>query len=284
MATLVKESGVLIPQISNVQVPPQQAASDKPHQQPTEKSGWWPYGFKQLQHFHKRSTTIGFTLAMAGLASTLTVHHIWFTMKLEAERTRAVGVTKVRLSNLPPPPSQAMDALPPPPPPSTVSSGPAARAGTPVPVPDALITPDMKDFANVQEVSRASSKGGDGNDAGFLGLATENIEVEVHSENEPDAYEFIAVDKEPYIDVKDLQAKVVYPEVARRANISGKVLLRVLVLKTGMPKRCIVENSDSELLDAAAIKAVMESKFTPAIQANHPIDCWVSLPVVFVMR
>ncbi len=206
-------------------------------------------------------------------------------MVLEAERTRTAGVTKVRLSNLPPPPSQASDALPPPPPPpSTISSGPAARAGTPVPVPDALITPDMKDFANVQEVSRASSKGGDGNDAGFLGLATEHIEVEVHAEAEPDAYEFIAVDKEPFIDIKELQSKVVYPEVARRANISGKVLLRVLVSKTGLPKRCIVENSDSELLDAAAVKAVMESKFTPAIQANHPIDCWVSLPVVFVMR
>ncbi|MBL7993460.1 MAG: energy transducer TonB, partial [Candidatus Kapabacteria bacterium] len=46
----------------------------------------------------------------------------------------------------------------------------------------------------------------------------------------------------------------------------------------------IVESTDSDLLNDAAIKAVMSSVFTPAIQNNQPIDCWVSIPIVFRLR
>jgi protein TonB len=140
----------------------------------------------------------------------------------------------------------------------------------------------MKDFANVDEVSRASSTGGDGTDQGFLGLA-KDVEVEVR-EDEPSAYDFVPVEKEPYIDIKELQRKVVYPELAKRAGIEGKVNIRVLVGKNGVPKKNLIESTDSELLNDAAVKAVMSSVFTPAIQNNQPIDCWVSIPIVFRLR
>lgn len=145
------------------------------------------------------------------------------------------------------------------------------------------ITPDMKDFANIQEVSRASTAGGDGNDQGFLGLAAQHVEVEIREE-EPSAYDFFPVEKEPFIDIKELQKKVIYPELAKRANVEGRVVIRVLVGKGGVPKKYILETTDSELLNDAAIKAITSSTFTPAIQNNQPIDCWVSIPIVFKLR
>ncbi len=235
------------------------------------------YGAPELKAYIQRATYRGFASAVGMLALLMIGYLALLNVSGDAAR-KGIAMNKMKLTQLPPP----MQESAPPPPPPTTSPGPAARAGTPVPVPDALVTPDMKDFANIDEVSRASSVGGDGQDQGFLGLA-KDVEVEVREE-EPNAYDFIPVEKEPYIDIKDLQKKVIYPELAKRAGIEGKVNIRVLVGKNGAPKKYIIESSDSDLLNDAAIKATMASVFTPAIQNNQPIDCWVSIPIVFKLR
>ncbi len=237
------------------------------------------YGAVELKKYIQLSTRNGFIYAVS-LTALLLLGYWAFLRASEAAAKKGPAVNKMKLTQLPPPPAQQADT-PPPPPPTTIA-GPAARAGTPVPVPDALVTPDMKDFANVEEVSRASTTGGDGNDQGFLGLA-KDVEVEVR-EDEPSAYDFVPVEKEPYIDIKDLQRRVVYPELAKRAGIEGKVNIRVLVGKNGVPKKYLIESTDSELLNDAAVKATMSAVFTPAIQNNQPIDCWVSIPIVFRLR
>jgi protein TonB len=236
------------------------------------------YGAAELKEYIKLSTIRGFVITTAFLFIIL-VGYLAFTSITTAIKAKGPAINKVKLTQLPPPPASQNETPPPPP---ITTPGPAARAGTPVPVPDALISPDMKDFAAIDEVSRASSTGGDGNDEGFLGLA-KDVSVEVREE-EPDAYDFVSVEKEPYIDLTELQKKVVYPEIARRAGIEGKVNIRVLVGKNGKPKKYIIESTDSELLNSAAATAVMNSVFTPAILGNQPIDCWVSIPINFRMK
>lgn len=236
------------------------------------------YGAPELKVYIQKATGRGF-IGSVSLIILLLLLYWGFLRISEANAKKAIPINKMKLTNLPPPPVQQAETPPPPPPAAT---GPAARAGTPVPVPDALVTPDMKDFANIEEVSRASTVGGDGQDQGFLGLA-KDVDVEVREE-EPNAYDFIPVEKEPYIDIKELQKKVSYPELAKRAGIEGRVTIRVLVGKNGVPKKHLLESTDSELLNDAAIKAIMSSVFTPAIQNNQPIDCWVSIPVVFKLR
>jgi periplasmic protein TonB len=238
------------------------------------------YGAPEIKQYIQKSTWRGFWGSMALLLLLLLGYGAYLYAKSSSARVKGPLINKMKLTQLPPPPAEAQEAPPPPPP--TVVAGPAARAGTPVPVPDALVTPDMKDFANVEDVSRASTTGGDGQDQGFLGLA-KDVEVEVR-EDEPNAYDFVAVEKEPYTDIKDLQRKVVYPELAKRASIEGKVNVRVLVGKNGVPKKHIIESTDSDLLNDAAVKAVMSTVFTPAIQNNQPIDCWVSIPIIFRLR
>jgi protein TonB len=235
------------------------------------------YGAQELKAYIPKATQRGFLISLLLLFIIVGAYSL-FLVAGAAGGKKGPPINKMKLTNLPPPPVQAEVAPPPP----TTAPGPAARAGTPVPVPDALIAPDVKDFANVDEISRASSIGGDGDDTGFLGLASD-VNTEVR-DDEPDAYDFVPVEKEPYIDIKELQRKVVYPDLAKRAGIEGKVSIRVLVGKNGMPKKHIVESTDSDLLNDAAIKAVMTSQFTPAIQNNQPIDCWVSIPIVFRLR
>jgi protein TonB len=233
-------------------------------------------GASELKAFIPHSTRRGFASALAAMMLLMMGYKAVLKMQENAVVLGA-KVNVMKLTQLPPPLQEA--TVPPPP---ITTTGPAARAGTPVPVPDALVTPDMKDFANVDEVSRASTTGGDGQDRGFLGLA-KDVEVEVR-EDEPSAYDFVPVEKEPYIDIRELQKKVVYPELAKRASIEGKVNIRVLVGKNGVPKKSLIESTDSELLNDAATRAVMNAVFTPAIQNNQPIDCWVSIPIVFRLR
>ena len=156
-------------------------------------------------------------------------------------------------------------------------------------MPDAQITPDMKDFAKFEELSRASSVGGDGVDLGGfasnidLGRETK-IDVK-KIEDDPDPDEFIPVEKEPAVDLEKIQKKIVYPEMARRAGVEGKVIVRVLVQKNGKIGRMLIEYSDSELLNEAALKALREiGHIPPAIQNQQPIACWVSIPIQFRLR
>jgi TonB family protein len=236
------------------------------------------YGAAEIKSFLPKATTRGFTIAMASTLLLIGGYSAYLAASTNALKKRGPAINKMKLTTLPPPP-QVAEAPPPPP---TTAPGPAARAGTPVPVPDALVAPDVKDFANVDEISRASATGGDGDDQGYLGLASD-VDVEVREE-EPNAYEFMAVDKEPYIDIAELQKRVVYPDIARRAGIEGTVNIRVLVDKKGKPKKYIIESTDSDLLNKAAIDAVMSSTFTPAIQGTTPLDCWVSIPMNFRMK
>lgn len=252
------------------------------------------YGAPELKVAINKNTIRGSATALALLALLITGHFIMKTIDEYDGGALQAGMvkTKIDLSKLPPPPSNSAEPPPPPPPAAekvVVASGPASRAGTPVPVPDALIPPDVKDFASVTEVSRASVEGGSGEDFGGwedtdgAGLDLGNVTFTEESE-EPDADEFIAVEKEPYVELGDLQRLVKYPDLAKRTGVEGKVVLRVLVGKNGKPKKTLVESTDNSILDKAATEAVMKAVFTPGIQNGQAVDCWVSVPIVFKLR
>lgn len=235
------------------------------------------YGAVELQSYIRTSTVRGFWGSMS-LLVLLFVGYSVFALANHLSLRSAPIINSTKIMTLPPPP--ATEVVQPPPP--ALPNAPLARAGTPIPVPDEALA-DLPDFANVDEIFHAKLNGGNGLDDGFPALVSD-ITVEVREEEEPDPREFYPIEKEPYVDIKDLQKKVVYPETAKRAGIEGRVSIRVLIAKTGVPKKYIIWQSDSELLNESAAKAVMGSVFTPAIQNNRPVECWVSIPIVFRLR
>jgi len=202
-------------------------------------------------------------------------------------RVVKVRLAKVSLDALPPPPSNANEP-PPPPPPAIVppAAGPAARAGAPVAVPDAQIAEDVKDFANIDEINRASSIGGDGTDFGGwsdnIGVG-QDIQI-TEREEEPDLDEFIAVEVEPQFDYDELRRRVKYPDIAQRNGIEGQVLVGALVGKDGRVAKTQIIMSDNSLLDQEAVRVVKETVFTPAIQNGNAVQTWVRIPIKFVLR
>ncbi len=236
------------------------------------------YGAYELKMTILASTLRGFFGSLTLLVSVF----IGYSAIVLANRmtlTKMPTIASTKLMHLPPPVSAQPATAPPPT--TLIASGLAARAGTPVPVPDALVSSDEAIFANVDEISRASAEGGNGVEEETMSLITDSTEVR---EKEPDPYEFFAVEKEPYIDIRDLQTRIVYPEMAKRSGIQGSVAVRVLVGKDGKPKKYVIERSDSDLLNKSAIDAVMNSVFTPGIEQNRPVECWVSIPIAYRLR
>lgn len=95
---------------------------------------------------------------------------------------------------------------------------------------------------------------------------------------------FYESEEMPSLDMVAFQKRLVYPDIARRAEIEGKVIVRVLVGTEGTPKKVLVLDSDSKIFDQAVIDAVIQSKFKPAKIDGKPVKCWVSIPVTFKLK
>lgn len=71
-----------------------------------------------------------------------------------------------------------------------------------------------------------------------------------------------------------------YPEAAKQAGVSGRVLLEVEIDAQGNPVNVWVLQSVPQL-DDAAVEALWAWKFTPAKRYGNPIAVRVTVPVDF---
>lgn len=252
------------------------------------------YGAREIKVFSKKYTWRAFIVTNSALLLVFLGMFIYDKVStIDSENfTAPFADTSIELDimDTPPPPPEDMAAPPPPPPQVMVQGGPPQRAGTPIPIPDAEIAPDLKEFASMDVMSRASAEGGDGQIdlGGFsdkINFADKDIDVKVRETELPSPDDFIPVEKQPVVDIAKLQNLVVYPDLAKRSGIEGRVIIKVLVDKTGSILKKKVEYTDSPLLDKAALDAIEKyGKFIPAVQNKQPVACWVSVPITFKLR
>ena len=73
-----------------------------------------------------------------------------------------------------------------------------------------------------------------------------------------------------------------YPPEARRRKQQGLVVLNVFITGEGRPQRVeVAQSSGHALLDAAALEAVRQWRFSPARIGNLPIASQVEVPIRF---
>jgi periplasmic protein TonB len=76
-----------------------------------------------------------------------------------------------------------------------------------------------------------------------------------------------------------------YPRAAREAGWEGTVILRVLVLPDGSAGNVTLhQTSGHSILDEAAISAVKDWRFIPAMDGNFPMQSAVHLPIRFDLK
>jgi len=76
-----------------------------------------------------------------------------------------------------------------------------------------------------------------------------------------------------------------YPRTARENNWEGSVLLDALILPDGTVGDLRVERSSGYgLLDAAALEAVKDWRYQPALKGNTPVACRIKINIQFVLE
>lgn len=97
---------------------------------------------------------------------------------------------------------------------------------------------------------------------------------------------FVAVEEmpEPIGGIEAIQSKIIYPEIAKRAGIEGKVYVKAYVDENGKVTKVEVVKGIGAGCDEAAVKAVKETKFKPGKQRGKAVRVQVMIPVVFKLK
>jgi TonB family protein len=88
--------------------------------------------------------------------------------------------------------------------------------------------------------------------------------------------DFVPFESEPTV-VARVAPK--YPELAMRAGLEGKVIIKIWVGIDGSAREVEIVKSDAEIFNSSAIEAGRLFKFTPATCNGRPIGVWVSIPL-----
>lgn len=97
---------------------------------------------------------------------------------------------------------------------------------------------------------------------------------------------FVAVENqpEPIGGIAGIQAKIIYPEIAKRAGVQGRVFIKAFVDEKGDVVKAEVLKGIGAGCDEAAVEAVLKTKFKPGRQRGKAVKVQVSIPVVFRLQ
>lgn len=235
------------------------------------------YGAFELKRLYPRNYGYGFLFAILFHLMIVGAYFLVQALTAEDENYDDVPVVSMKYSEMGPPPSIVQEVAP------QVQTAAAAvkpNVGVPVPVEDSKAAPEQT-LASQAEMSKAIAPVQTAGESGNVQV-TQDIkieqEVQKKSDDDPDPSTFVPVEKQP----ERIQiVKPVYPEIAQRAGLTGQVILKVLVNKEGKPIKTQVLKADNEIFIEPAKEAAMKTLFTPAIQNNKPITCWVNIPYKF---
>ncbi len=82
-----------------------------------------------------------------------------------------------------------------------------------------------------------------------------------------------------------IQRKVVYPDIARRAGVEGRVTVYAQIDENGNVVRTkVVQSLGPNGCDEAAVKAIKAVKWRPAKQRDRAVKVWIAVPVDFRLK
>jgi periplasmic protein TonB len=90
----------------------------------------------------------------------------------------------------------------------------------------------------------------------------------------------------PKFDDSALVAALVYPPIALRSGIEGRVVLELFVDRTGAVQKITIlrEEPEGKGFGEAAIRVFTDKKGIPAFANNEPVSCRYRYPVVFRIK
>lgn len=105
-------------------------------------------------------------------------------------------------------------------------------------------------------------------------------------EDEEEEDFFVVVEEMPELigGLGELQKKIKYPEMARRAGIEGRVYVQFIVNEQGNVENAQVIRGIGGGADEEALRVVKDAKFKPGMQRGRPVRVQYSLPIFFRLQ
>lgn len=241
------------------------------------------YGAYKLRKAYKKYLTIAMWVAIFIIVISTTGPTIYNSIFPEKENV--VKTRKVIITELTPPPSigeekQVIPVEAPPPLKSTIKFTP------PVVKPDEQVKdeyiPTVEELKDVDPGIKTEKGNTEGVDYSLI-ESDENV-VEEPKDEAPQY--FVAVEEmpEPIGGIAAIQSKIIYPEIAKRAGVEGKVYVLAFVDENGNVTKAQVLKGLGAGLDDAALDAIKQTKFKPGKQRGKPVKVQVSIPIVFKLN
>lgn len=97
---------------------------------------------------------------------------------------------------------------------------------------------------------------------------------------------FVVVERMPQLigGIDKLQKSVIYPELARKAGIQGRVYVKFIINEHGDVIDPVVIRGIGGGCDEAAISAVKKARFQPGMQRGRAVKVWYTIPIVFKLQ
>ena len=105
-------------------------------------------------------------------------------------------------------------------------------------------------------------------------------------EEEPEPEIFVVVEEMPELigGLGEIQRKIKYPEIARKAGVEGRVILQFIVNENGDVTEPTVVRGIGAGCDEEALRVVREAKFKPGKQRGKAVKVKMSLPITFKLK
>ncbi|GBU27262.1 biopolymer transporter TonB [Treponema sp. R8-4-B8] len=110
--------------------------------------------------------------------------------------------------------------------------------------------------------------------------------LNVNFENYDNYLKMHEVSTRPIFNEEALMSALVYPPIALRSGIEGRVVLELFVDRTGFVQKITImrEEPEGKGFGEAAVKAFTGRKGTPAFANDEPVSCRYRYPVVFRIK
>jgi len=97
---------------------------------------------------------------------------------------------------------------------------------------------------------------------------------------------FIAVDgmPSPIGGMAAIQKHIVYPEIAKRAGIQGRVFVKAFIDSVGNVAKAEIIRGIGAGCDEAAVEAVKKVKFNPGLHKGKHVGVQVTVPILFKLQ
>lgn len=239
------------------------------------------YGTLVWREEQHKFSAIGVAGSLAMFLLLFGIYLVCARLDAKGEERRLIQISSGQVEMLPPPIEPAVAAAAPPQKPKArEDAGEIQKVSVTRRARQNEDTPRIESFAAQEELKSAMGKGGTGDST--ASNAALNIDGAIgngESENET-AFDFAEV-QPAFIN----HVAPIYPEMAKRAGIEGKLVLRVLVGADGKPLKAeIIKRATTEIFDEVAIQSAMNSTYAAARQNGKFVKCWLTVPIAFKLR